>query len=96
MKDLFVTRNTCIYDCVLVKLRETSDQIIIHVDTNDLATNVTTEKIAEFIAHLASTLKSNSCSVFISKITVRSDKHRKKVEQVNRHLEKLCKVKTLN
>lgn len=76
--------------------KETSDQIIIHVDTNDLATNVTTEKIAEFIAHLASTLKSNSCSVFISKISERSEKHRKKVEQVNWHLEKLCKVKTLN
>ena len=68
---------------VQLKLKENSHYIIIHVGTNDLETNVTTEEIAEFNDDLASTWKSDSCSVSISKITVRGDKHRKKVAQVN-------------
>ena len=64
------------------------------VNTNDLATNeLPTEIIAELIVDLASTLKSDSCSISISMITVSSDEHRKKVPQVNRHLKELCKAK---
>ena len=71
-------------------MRENHDHVTIHVGTNDLASNTLAEKVAESIIDLASTLKSDSCSVAISSITVRNDKHRNKVAQVNRSLKRLC------
>ena len=62
---------------------------MIHVGTNDLASNTPAEKVAESITDLASTLKSDSCSVAISSIKVRNDQ-RNKVAQVNRSLKRLC------
>ena len=53
---------------------------------NDLATNIPIEKVEESIIDLPSSLKLNSCSVAISNITVRNDRYRNKVAQVNRHL----------
>ena len=40
---------------------------------------------------MTSTLKSDSHSVAIFSITVRNDKHRDKVAQVNRSLKRLCR-----
>ena len=77
-------------DYVRPTLRENPDHIIIHIGTNDLASNTPAEKVAESIIDLASTLKSDSCSVAISSITVRNDKHRNKVAQVNQYLKRLC------
>ena len=71
-------------------MRENPDHVIIHIGTNDLALNTPAEKVAESIIDLASTLKSDSCSVAISSITVRNDKHRNKVAQVNHYLKRLC------
>ena len=71
-------------------ISENPDHIILHVGTNDLTTNIPPEKVGESIIDLASSLKSNSCSVAISNITVRNDRYRKKVVQVNRHLKTLC------
>ena len=71
-------------------IRENLGRIILHVGANDLTTNVSPEKVAESIIDLASLLKSNSCKVAISNITVRNDRYRKKVAQVNRHLKTLC------
>ena len=65
-------------DYVRPTLRENPDHIIIHVGTNDLASNTSAEKVTESIIELASTLKSDSCSVAISSITVRNE-----VAQVN-------------
>ena len=56
----------------------------------DLTTNIPIEKVAESIINLACSLKLNSCSVAISSITVRNDRYRKKVAQVNRYLKTLC------
>ena len=61
-------------------IRGNPDHIILHVNTNDLTTNILTEKLAELIINLASSLKSNSC---ITSITARNDRYRKKVAQVN-------------
>ena len=46
--------------------------------------------MVESIIDLASSLKSNSCSVAISNITARNDRYRKNVVQVNRYLKTLC------
>ena len=93
VKDFPGTRVRCIQDYVRSTLRENPDHITIHVGTNDLASNPPAEKVAESILDLASTLKSDSCSVAISNITVRNDKHRNKVAQVNRSLKRLCQEK---
>ena len=89
VKDFPGARVRCMQDYVRQTLRENPDHIIIHIGTNDLASNTSAEKIAESIIDLASMLKSDSCSVAISSITARNDKHRNKVAQVNRTLKKL-------
>ena len=66
--------------------RENPDHIILHLRMNDLATNIPIEKVEESIIDLPSSLKLNSCSVAISNITVRYDRYRNKVAQVNKHL----------
>ena len=63
-------------------LRENSDQIIVHVGPNDLASNKRTEEIAESIIGVATFLKSDTCNVLISDITVRNNQHHKKVANV--------------
>ena len=90
VKDLPCARVRCMQDYVRPTIRENPNHIILHVGTNDLTTNIPPEKVVESIIDLASSLKSNSCSVAISNITVRNDRYRKKVVQVNRHLKTLC------
>ena len=77
-------------DYVRPTLRENPDHVIIHIGTNDLTSNTPAKKVAESIIDLASMSKSDSCSVAISSITVRNDKHRNKVAQVNQYLKRLC------
>ena len=90
VKDFPGARVRCMQDYVRPPIRENPNHIILHVGTNDLTTNIPPEKVVESIIDLASSLKSNSCSVAISNITVRNDRYRKKVVQVNRHLKTLC------
>ena len=90
VKDFPGARVRCMQDYVRPTIRENPDHIILHVGTNDLTTNIPPEKVVESIIDLASSLKSNSSSVAISNITVRNDRYRKKVVQVNRHLKTLC------
>ena len=71
-KDFPGARISCMQDYVQPTLRE------IPVGTNNLATNILTGKIAELIVYLATTLKSDSCSVSIFKTNLRSDKLWKK------------------
>ena len=90
VKDFPGVRVRCMQDCLRPTIRENPNHIILHIGTNDLTTNIPPEKVAESIINLASPLKSNSCSEAISNITVRNDRYRKKVVQVNRHLKTLC------
>ena len=90
VKDFPSAKVRCMQDYVRPTSRENPNHIILHVGTNDLTTNIPPEKVAESIIDLAPSLKSNSCSVAISNITVRNDRYRKKVVQVNRHLKTLC------
>ena len=90
VKDFPGARVRCMQDYVQPTLRQYPDHIILHVGTNDLATNVPTDTVAESIVELAMSLKSDSTSVAISNITVRNDKHKNKVRQTNKHLKTLC------
>ena len=90
VKDFPGARVKCMQGYVRPTIRQNPDHIILHAGMKELTTNIPTEKVTESTIDLASPLKSNSCSVAISSITVRNDRHRKKVAQVNRHLKTLC------
>ena len=70
--------------------QENPDHVIIHIGSNGLASNTPVEKVTASIIDLTSTLKSDSCRVAISSITMRNNKHRNKVAQVNQSLKRLC------
>ena len=55
-------------DYIRPTIRENPDHIILHIGTNDLKTNILTKKVGKQIIDLASSLKSNACSVAISNI----------------------------
>ena len=56
-------------DYVRPTLRENPGQIIVHVGTNDLASNKHPEQIKESIIGVATSLKSDTCDVLVSSIT---------------------------
>ena len=90
VKDFPGARVRCMKGYVRRTIRKNPDHTILHVGTNDLTTNIPTEKVTESIINLGSSLKSTSCSVVISSITVGNDRYWKKVAQVNRHRKTLC------
>ena len=51
---------------------------------------------AEAIINLAMSVKTQSCGVSISSITVRKEKHRNKVQEINHQLRDLCQAKNIN
>ena len=53
VKDFPGARARCMQDYVRPTLRENPDHIIIHIGTNDLASNTPAEKVAESIIDLA-------------------------------------------
>ena len=85
-------RVICMQDYVKPSLMENPHQLIIHVATNDISTNKQPEQIAKSIVESALSVKSNTCDVTLSEITVRNDGHQQKVAEINRHLKELCKV----
>ena len=83
VKDFPGARVRCMQNYVRPTIRENLDRIILNVGTNDLTTNIPTEKVVESIVDLVSSLMSDSCSVAISNITVRNVRFAKKIAQVN-------------
>ena len=83
VKDFPGARVRSMQDYTRPTIRENSDHIILHVGANDLTTNIPTEKVTESIINLASSLKSNSCSVTISIITVRNDRNFELISHAN-------------
>ena len=78
-------------DYVKPSFRGNPHHLIIHVDTNDISTNKQPEQIVKSIVELALSVKSNSCDVTLSNITVRNDGHQRKVVETSRHLKEICK-----
>ena len=82
-------------DYVKQTLREKPDQNIVHVRTNDVASNKRPEQIAESIIGVVTSLKLDTCDWLVSSITVRNHQHRQKVAEANIVLKELCKEKNL-
>ena len=87
----------CMEDYIKPSLRKNPNHFIIHVGTNDLATDKTPEGIAEKIVNLATAVKSETCDVSISSIILRTDNKQlnQKGVEVNAYLKDLCKEKNI-
>ena len=62
-----------------------------HLNANDISKNHRLEHIAKSIVELALSVKSNSCDVTLSEITLGNDGHQQKIVVTNRYLKELCK-----
>ena len=82
-------------DYVKPSFKENPHRLIIHVETNDISTNKQPEPMGKSIVELALSVKTNSCDVTLSEITVGNDSHQRKVVETNRHLKELCKEKNI-
>ena len=68
---------------------------IIHVGTNDLPLNKTSNEIAEEIVNLAESVKKPSSSIVISDFVTREDGYKTKADEVNKILEEIFDKKSI-
>ena len=70
---------------------------MLHVGTNDLILDGTSQDIATSIVNLACSMKDKNCDVSISNIIQRTDnrKFNEKCQEVNTHLKDMCKDKNI-
>ena len=66
------------------------DHLILHVGTNDLASENNAERIAKSIVDLAKGLVADYHTVSVPSIVPRNDKLNGKAAEVNSYLEKMC------
>ena len=94
---LFPGAKTSCKDYVKQSLRSTTNHFILHVGTNDLNSNETSEAIAKEIVDLATSLKNNQRDVSVSNIILRTDNSKLNVKrcEVNQILSKLCHEKNI-
>ena len=88
----FTTAKTIdMYDHLKPTLRDFNPGLfIIHVGTNDLPLNKTSNKIAEEIVNLAESVKKPSSNTVISDIINREGGYKTKADEVNKILEEIC------
>ena len=84
------------YDHLKPTLRDFNPGLfIIHVGTNDLPLNKTSNGIAEEIVNLAESVKKPSSSIVIPDIVTREDGYKTKADEVNKILEEICDTKSI-
>ena len=84
------------YDHLKPTLRDFNPGLfIIHVGTNDLPLNKTSNEIAEEIVNFAESVKKPSSSIVISDIVTREDGYKTKADEVNKILEEICDTKSI-
>ena len=90
-------KTSCMKDYVKPSLRSTSNHFILHVGTNDLNSNQTSEVIAKEIVDLATSLKNNQHDVSVSNIILRTDNSKLNAKrcEVNRILSQLCQERNM-
>ena len=81
----------CMKDYVKPCLRENdSKNVILHVGTNDLNSELSPERIAKSIVDVAKNIQSDTRKVSISCIVPRNDNFNNKAMEVNKELSKMC------
>ena len=90
-------KTSCMKDYVKPSLRSTPNHFILHVGTNDLNSNQTSEVIAKEIVDLATSLKNNQHDVSVSNIILRTDNSKLNAKrcEVNRILSQLCQERNM-
>ena len=84
------------YDHLKPTLRDFNPGLfIIHVGTNDLPLNKTSNEIAEEIVNLAESVKKPSSSIVISDFVTREDRYKTKADEVNKILEEIFDKKSI-
>ena len=88
-------KTTCMNDYVKPSVRISPDHFILHVGTNDLSSDKSSEEITRSIIGLATSIKNEKHDVSISNIIIRADDKKlgEKRCEVNSFLGKLCKEK---
>ena len=80
---------------LIVTEEDKPDHLILHVGTNDMASENKAEGIAKSIVDLAKSLVADDRTISISNILSRNDNLNGKAAEVNSYLEKMCsKVNT--
>ena len=77
-------------DYIRPTMRREPDICLIHVGTNDLRSEMPSEKIADSIMDLATKMKSSENEIIVSSIISRGDRLNEKARLVNEHLMSLC------
>ena len=72
-------KTTYMNDYVKPSVRSSSDHFILHLGTNDLSSDKSSEGIARSIIDLATSIKNKKHDVSISNVTIRADN--KKLEE---------------
>ena len=87
----------CTKEYVKLSLKNPPDHFTLHVGTNDLISNQTSEEVATSIINLASSMKGKSYNVSISSVILRTDYKRlhQKGCEVNNHLREKGKMKNV-
>ena len=83
----------CMDDYIKPSMRYNPAVVLLHVGTNDLHTNKSSEVIANEIITLYSSIKNSQNEVIISNIIIRNDPHNIKGLEVNTILKSLCEEK---
>ena len=95
VKTFLGAKTICMHDYVKPSVRSSPNHIILHVGTNDLSSDKSSEEIARSIIDFATSIKNEKHDVSVSNIIIRADN--KKLEEkrckVNSFLGKLCKEK---
>ena len=92
------TATNCKEDYMKPPLRKKSkSNKILHVATNDLILDRTSQYIATSIVNLACLMKGKNCDDSISNIALRNEnkKFNQKGQEVNTHLKRMCKDKNI-
>ena len=84
-------KTTDMYDHLKPTLRDFNPGLfIIHVGTNDLPLNKTSDETAEEIVNLAESVKKTSSNIAISDIVTGEDGYKTKADEVNKILGEIC------
>ena len=86
----------CMEDYVKPCIRENNPEyVILHVETNELNPELTTERIAKSVIDVGKNIQTNHRTVSMSSIVPRNDNFNNKATEVNKELFKMCKKEKL-
>ena len=82
VKTFSVAKTACMHNYVKPSVRSSSDDLILHIGTNDLLSNKSPEEIARSITDLATSIQNEKHDGSISNITVRADDKKARRKEV--------------